>query len=593
MSRITALADLQGRKFKFNYSLTFNSNYIWQLYGGTSTSPAATYKDGTININLYSTINFMIVRASSVSLWQERDLAATIYSSDWVNDAGTIEFYDKTLTLTSMNSDGSYNYTGAATTAFIEWWNANTTEVFDTVEERYAGLFRDIAYEIRQKDGTSFKIEAMNYPARIRALVANGITPTGTITFKTNGTYDVTQYASAKINVPTGGGGITPEGTIEITSNGDHDVTNYATASVNVPIPDGYIIPTGQLSITSNGTHNAAQYETVSVNVPNVIPDGYIKPEGSISITENGTVDVTQYASATINVASSGGGGEDLLELSLRDKLTTYSSSNVTSVPKYAFYERSGLDSISLPNCRSINERAFYKAGLGEAYFPALTTLGTHGLSNMTHLHTVNLPECTSIGEYAFQYCQSLRNVNIPKCTTIGGNAFYSCKVLASIELPECTSFSNSNVFNSCYALKNVYFPKVNTTSSSIFRYCSALETAKLPAMTSFGSYFFDGCTSLHTVDLGPVTNFSTYTFGYCYVLTKVIIREGTTVPTLNANAFKDCYHMNGTVNATTNPDGLRDGLIYVPDDLVESYKAATNWSVYADQIKPLSELEG
>ena len=29
---------------------------------------------------------------------------------------------------------------------------------------------------------------------------------------------------------------------------------------------------------------------------------------------------------------------------------------------------------------------------------------------------------------------------------------------------------------------------------------------------------------------------------------------------------------------------------IYVPDDLVENYKTATNWSVYASQIKPLSE---
>lgn len=33
-------------------------------------------------------------------------------------------------------------------------------------------------------------------------------------------------------------------------------------------------------------------------------------------------------------------------------------------------------------------------------------------------------------------------------------------------------------------------------------------------------------------------------------------------------------------------------GYVYVPDELVESYKSATNWATYADQIKPISELE-
>lgn len=31
---------------------------------------------------------------------------------------------------------------------------------------------------------------------------------------------------------------------------------------------------------------------------------------------------------------------------------------------------------------------------------------------------------------------------------------------------------------------------------------------------------------------------------------------------------------------------------IYVPDDLVDSYKTTTNWSTYTDLIKPMSERE-
>jgi hypothetical protein len=59
-----------------------------------------------------------------------------------------------------------------------------------------------------------------------------------------------------------------------------------------------------------------------------------------------------------------------------------------------------------------------------------------------------------------------------------------------------------------------------------------------------------------------------------------LIIRNSTTLATLGStNAFSNTPIASGT------------GYIYVPDDLVDRYKQATNWSTYASQIKGISEL--
>ena len=64
-----------------------------------------------------------------------------------------------------------------------------------------------------------------------------------------------------------------------------------------------------------------------------------------------------------------------------------------------------------------------------------------------------------------------------------------------------------------------------------------------------------------------------------------------TTIPALNSNAFTNCYHFTGQAHYIYNPQGLKDGRIYVPDDKVDALKTAKNWSTYADIIVPLSTL--
>ena len=104
-------------------------------------------------------------------------------------------------------------------------------------------------------------------------------------------------------------------------------------------------------------------------------------------------------------------------------------------------------------------------------------------------------------------------------------------------------------------------------------------------------SYMFNNCHKLTTIDITQIrSNHSSFAEN-CYSLTKLIIRNMTTIPNLSSDAFDGCYHFTGTTNSTYNPQGLKDGRIYVPDNMVNQLKQAANWKKYANIIVPLSTL--
>ena len=177
---------------------------------------------------------------------------------------------------------------------------------------------------------------------------------------------------------------------------------------------------------------------------------------------------------------------------------------------------------------------------------------------------------------------------------------FYGCSNLITIPQLDTSSATNMNsIFYWCTKITTI--PQLDTsrvtTTSKMFYECTNLAT--IPQLETSNvsdmSFMFTDCYKLTTIDITHMnltSNSSTNVFAYnCYSLIKFIIRNMTTIPTLNSNAFNGCYHFTGETDSTYNPQGLKDGRIYVPDDKVDELKTATNWSKYADIIVPLSTL--
>ena len=162
--------------------------------------------------------------------------------------------------------------------------------------------------------------------------------------------------------------------------------------------------------------------------------------------------------------------------------------------------------------------------------------------------------------------------------SSIANNA-YKATGIVSVSIPESVTSIGNSAFYSCTRLKSLRIPsRVTSYSYELTQNCNELEEVYLPeGITTIGGYAFKNCFVLPQIIVpSTIEKFDNVQHFYnCYKLTKVIIKA-LVPPPINSDSF---------VNTSSKM------LIYVPNDSVEAYKAATNWSAYADQIKPMSEL--
>lgn len=185
----------------------------------------------------------------------------------------------------------------------------------------------------------------------------------------------------------------------------------------------------------------------------------------------------------------------------------------------------------------------------------------------------------TKVGHYGLGGCENLTSINLPNVVTVGDSGFYNCKLLKSVNLPKLTSLEN-NGFNST-GLESINLPLCNKIGNSSFSYTKQLVSVILPLAASIPGFCFY-YSSVQKIDTSSVTSIAVYAFGNAQQLDTLILRNSSV-----------CTLANSTNTFTNTKIAAGTGYIYVPDSLVDSYKTATNWVTFANQIKPISELEG
>ena len=218
-----------------------------------------------------------------------------------------------------------------------------------------------------------------------------------------------------------------------------------------------------------------------------------------------------------------------------------------------------------------VTENGTYTPPEGVDGYAPVTVAVVPPESDIDALIDGSLTEITSgakkVGEYKFYYNTNLIKVCFPSATQVSSNAFQACTKLVQADMPSLTWIG-----------------------STAFLQCSLLERAIFPLVTSINSGAFYTCSSLKIVDLSSMKKIPINIFNNNYSLKAFLLRSETMSTLDGANPFTNCYRFHGTVNATYNPDGLKDGYIYVPRALIEDYKVATNWVTFADQFRALED---
>ncbi|MCB0438551.1 MAG: leucine-rich repeat domain-containing protein [Mangrovimonas sp.] len=353
---------------------------------------------------------------------------------------------------------------------------------------------------------------------------------------------------------------------------------------------------------------NSTVFNGVTISsIPLIVPYGSVATYQATSIWQDfspivqstfndGTVEYKLISLSEVKVLGGASGcptGTVIIPETISDSGNTYT---VTTIQREAFYNCSGISTLSLPNSLTfIDNYAFaYCSGITSvALGTGLENIGSSAFNGCSSLTSLTLPDsltetdtgvfsdCTSltsvtignglnsINDFTFQNCTSLTSIIIPNSIeSINTLAFYGCTDLASINFGSGVTTIENYAFASCTSLTAITIPdSVETIDSSAFRDCTSLSSIELGSgITTINSYAFRNCTNVSSVTANMITPTSiTSSVFWAVDITTIplTVPNGSLTAYQNATVWQNFNPINEQSTLSTNIESLETVSIY------------------------------